>query len=411
MADSSTTPLAGIRVADLTHILSGPYCTMLLADLGADVIKVEEPTRGDHHRTTPPKKGGESAYFLPINRNKRSLALDLKSLEGHALFLDLIRISDVVVENFRPGALDRLGLGYEALAAVNPRIILCSISGFGQTGPLRDKTSYDLVAQAMSGSMSITGEPGRMPLRSAIPAGDISGGVFGALAVLAALQQRERAGRGQKLDVSMFDAMISFMTQLISPYVATGVEPPPVGSGHHDLAPYGTFHTADGYIVITAAQGQLWPRLCAALGRPELAAEPRFVDLPSRRKNVAVLTEELERILAERTTAEWATILDEAGIPNGPVLTVSQLVQHPLTLAREMMIPVEHPRAGTFPITGYPVKFQERLPAPRPAPLLGQHSREVLAETLGYGADRIEELLSKGVVRVTGARDQTTGKV
>lgn len=396
-------PLVGVRVIDLTHILSGPYATMLLADMGADVIKVEEPDRGDHHRSTPPHVAGESAYFLSINRNKRSLALDLKSADGREVFLDLVHASDVVVENFRPGTLQRLGLAYEVLAAANPRIIVCSISGFGQTGPLRDKTSYDLVAQAMSGAMSLTGEPGRLPLRSAIPIGDMCGGLFGALGILAALQERARTGRGQVVDVSMYDAMLSLMTQLISPFVVTGHEPEPVGAGHHHLAPYGTFRTADGYLVIAAAQGQHWPRLCAALGRPALASDPRFATLSDRVAHAAELTAELETVLRARSSAEWAAILDAAGIPNGPVLTLRQVIEHPHTAARQMMVAVEHPRVGRLAITGYPIKFGAAPAAPRPAPLLGQHSVEVLREVLGYTPGRIAHLAATGTIRAAAS--------
>ncbi|HEY8450000.1 MAG TPA: CoA transferase, partial [Bacillota bacterium] len=334
-------PLKGVRVVDLTRVLAGPYATMLLADLGADVIKVERTDQGEETRIIPPLKNGESHYFLSINKNKRSIAVDLKAPEGRAIILDLVRQSDVVIENFRPGVLKRLNLEYETLAEVNPRIILCSISAYGQTGPWAERSAFDLVIQAMSGVMSVTGEPGRPPVRLGLPVGDLSGGIYAVIGILGALYERERSGRGQAIDVSMLDALVGQLGYLVGYYAMTGQNPGRVGSGHHNIVPYGAFKAKDGYIIIAVLTESFWPKLCKALGLEHMVSDPRYANMEKRKENRDEVNRAIEEVLQHGTVAEWSEIFLREDVPHAPVLEISDVVQHPQLRARNMMVEVE----------------------------------------------------------------------
>ncbi len=381
-------PLDGLRVIDLSTHLSGPYCSMLLADLGADVIKVERP-EGDDMRQVPPFVNGESAPFMLFNRNKRSVVLDLKTAVGRQACLALAARADVFLENFRPGVAERLGLDYGTLARANPRLVYCSISGFGQTGPYRDRGGFDLIAQAMSGLMSITGEETGQPLRIPVPISDLCAGMFAAFAVLAALQARHRTGVGQWIDHSLFEAAVSLGVYEAAGYLTTGEIPPRLGPAHRGSAPYQAFRTKDGWVALGAASQGLWERLCEVLGEPTLATDPRFTTNARRVEHWRELAELLQARFELEPTGHWVKALEAAGIPVGPVLTYDQVFAHPQTRARDLVVEVEHPRAGTVRLLGIPVKLSATPGCiRRPAPLLGQHTAEVLAELSPPGSDR-----------------------
>jgi crotonobetainyl-CoA:carnitine CoA-transferase CaiB-like acyl-CoA transferase len=391
--------LSGVRILDLTQFLAGPYGSMLLGDLGAEVIKIEAPGRGDPMRQMPPHfLEGESAYFLSVNRNKRSVTLDLKHPTGREVFLDLVRVSDVVLDNFRPGVMQKLGLDYETLRRVNPRIIACSISGFGQAGPYRDRPAFDLVLQAMSGAMSITGEPGRVPVRMGIPMGDLAGGMFAAQAICAALYARERTGEGCYIDLGLLDCLTSLLTYVAQYYLASGEVPGPAGSQHQSVVPYGAFATADGYLVIAAFTEKFWQGICRALERPDLAEDPRFVRNALRVQNRDALMPILEAEFRKRTTAEWLARLEAEGVPCGPIYTVDQVLTDPQIAARNMLVHVQHPLIGDLPVLGNPVKVADAEERFDPPPLLGQHTEEVLREVLGYSKEKVAALREAGVI-------------
>ncbi|MFQ6015496.1 MAG: CaiB/BaiF CoA transferase family protein [Anaerolineae bacterium] len=392
--------LSGVRILDLSHMLAGPYGTMLLADLGAEVIKIEPPPRGDPMRGMGPHfLAGESAYFLSINRNKKSLVLDLKAEEGKRVFYDLVKVSDVVYDNFRPGILKKLACDYETLKEINPRIICCSISGFGQTGPYRDRPAFDLALQAITGAMSITGEPGRMPVRMGIPMGDLSGGMFAAFAVCAALYQRERTGQGGAIDLSLMDTTISLLTYVAQYYFADGVVPEPFGSSHASVVPYQAFETKDGCLVVAAFAEKFWQGLCRALGLEELIEDPRFLNNDLRRENKEALLPVLEEAFKAKTTDQWLEILEKEGVPSAPINTLDRVFEDPQVLARHMKVEVDHSAIGKLPMIGNPVKISgvaEKEMAPPPT--LGQHVEEVLAGILGYAEEKIADLRAKGIV-------------
>jgi crotonobetainyl-CoA:carnitine CoA-transferase CaiB-like acyl-CoA transferase len=380
-------PLEGLRVVDLSTHLSGPYCSMLLADLGADVVKIERP-EGDEMRQVPPFVNGESAPFMLFNRNKRSVVLDLKTAAGRQACLGLAARADVFLENFRPGVAERLGLDYATLARTNSRLVYCSISGFGQTGPWRDRGGFDLIAQAMSGLMSITGEETGQPLRIPVPISDLCAGMFAAFAVLAALQARHRTGLGQRIDHSLFEAAVSLGVYEAAGYLATGEIPPRLGPAHRGSAPYQAFRTKDGWVALGAASQGLWERLCEVLGEPTLATDPRFATNARRVEHWRQLAELLQARFEREPTEHWLRTLEAAGIPVGPVLTYDQVFAHPQTRARDMIVEVEHPRAGSVRVLGIPVKFSATPGLiRRPAPLLGQHTAEVLADLSSSGGD------------------------
>jgi len=378
--------LDGLRVLDLTSYLSGPYCAMLLGDHGADVIKVERPQGGDDVRGNPPFHAGQSAPFMMWNRNKRSIVLDLKDERDREQLLALADQADVIVENFRPGTLENLGLGYETLRGRNPRLIYAAISGFGHTGPLRDAGGFDLIMQGMSGLASVCGPIDGPPHRLPFSVSDVTAGMFLALGVLLALQARHRTGRGQMVETSLFEAALSMGLDEAAHVFATGTRPPRVGQAHRGGAPYRIFATGDGHITIGAGQAHFWRRFVKLIGKEELEHDPRFLTNADRVRNGGELTAIIEERLATRSAAEWLKLLAEAGIPSGPVLHWDESLAHPQALAREMVVEVAHPAVGPFRTIGIPVKLSETPGSiRRPAPLLGEHTDEILA-SLDAGA-------------------------
>ncbi len=365
--------LAGLRVVELTQVMAGPFCGQVLGDMGADVIKVE-PLEGDSTRVSL-----GTAAFLAVNRNKRSVALNLKSGEHQAVLHRLVRDADVVLENYRPGVAARLGAGWEALSELNPRLIYASVSGFGQTGPYAQRPGYDLIAQGLSGVMSVTGEPDGDPVKCGIPIGDLSAGLFCAVAILSAVVARERTGRGQRIDTSLFEGALALSIWETAELWSTGQVPGPLGSAHRLTAPYQALRTADGHITVGANNQRLWERFCAAIGRPELVdAFPTNDDRMARRPE---LVAELEAALASRSTDAWVDALIEAGVPCGPIHDYRQVFEDEHTQARAMQVKLQHPEEGEISALGIPVKLSDTPGAiRRPAPLLGQHTAEVLRE-------------------------------
>lgn len=391
--------LESLRVLDLSRVLAGPFCAMVLADLGADVIKVEIPGTGDDARAYGPFVNGESAYYMSINRNKRGITLNLKRPEGREVFLRLVRWADAVIENYRPGTMDRLGLGYADLERVNPRLIYAAVSGFGSTGPYRQRPAYDIIAQGMGGLMSITGQPGGPPTRVGASVGDIIAGLYTAIGILAAVSERQRSGHGQFIDVSMMDCQVSVLENAISRYLATGQVPGPLGNHHPSITPFSTFKTADGYIIIAAGNNEVFGRLCGALGMPALPADPRFSTNDARTQNRDALAAALEAALAAAGTGHWLAALEAGGVPAAPVLTVDKVISDPQVNAREMVAEIDHPVAGRTKVPGVPVKMSRTQGRVRfPAPTLGQHNDEVLTQVLGLSDGQIQELRAKGVL-------------
>jgi formyl-CoA transferase/CoA:oxalate CoA-transferase len=390
----------GVRVLDLSRMLAGPYGSMLLGDLGAEVIKIEEPAGGDPMRSMgPPFLDGESAYFLAINRNKKSVALDLERPEGREVFLDLCRVSDVVWENFRPGVMARLGCAPEALRALNPRLVVCSISAFGQGGPYRDWPAFDLALQAMGGGMSITGEEGRPPVRMGLPMGDLAGGMFGALAVAGALFRRAQTGDGTHFDLSLLDCQVSLLTYVAQYFWADGRVPGPVGSGHPSVVPYQAFATRDGFLVVAVFAEKFWSGFCRAIARPELVADPRFDSNRERVENRAALIPLLEAVLRERSTAEWLGRLQKEGVPAAPIQRVDDVLRDPQVRERKMVVDLEHPKLGTLKTLGTPIRAAGGAAfRPAPPPALGEHTDAVLGGLLGYPADRVAALRQARVI-------------
>ncbi len=391
--------LYGIRVLDLTHMLAGPYGTMMLGDMGAEVIKIEPPGEGDPARALGPHfAGGESEYFLAVGRNKRSLTLNLKDPRGRQVFYDLVRVSDAVLDNFRPGVLERLECNYARLRQVNPRIVHCSISGFGQTGPYRDRPAFDLALQAMGGAMSVTGMPGQPPARMGLPMGDLAGGIFAAFAIAVALFHCKRTGEGAYIDLSLLDCQVALLTYMAQYYLMEGEVPTPIGSAHRGVVPYQAFATADGYLVVAVFTERFWHGFCRALGLDSLADDPRFADNERRRENREILIPILAATFQTRATAEWLARLQAEQVPSGPINTVAQILNDPHVRARGMIAEVQHPTAGRVPIVATPVKVagvEEQYTAP---PGLGQHTEEVLTGVLRYSLEKIEELRSLGVL-------------
>jgi formyl-CoA transferase/CoA:oxalate CoA-transferase len=391
-------PLEGIRVLDFTRVMSGPFATMLLGDLGADVIKIEPPGGDDTRGWGPPWIGGDSAYFMSANRNKRSMIIDLKKLEGREIVKKLVEKSDVVVENFRPGVAEQLGISYDNLSKINPRIIYCSISGFGQSGPHRDKPGYDLIALAMSGLMSITGEPNRPPVKFGVPIADLTTALFAALSIVSALYWREKTGRGQYIDMALLDAQVLLLSHQAFNYFATGEEPRRMGSAHPNIVPYQAFETSDGYIIVTVGSEKLWEQFCKAIGRPDLIENPKFRTNADRVINREELIEELERVFKPKPTRFWIEELEKAGVPAAPILTVGQVLNDEYVRYRGMVLEIEHPEAGVIKMLGTPFKMSVTPGVVRsPPPTRGQHTFEILRE-LGFDDEEIIELKSKHVV-------------
>lgn len=392
-------PLSGVRILDLSQMLAGPFGTMILADLGAEVIKIEKPGEGDLARGMPPHFfHGESVYFLSINRNKKSLTLDLKSEEGLHIFYRLVEKSDVVYDNFRPGVLQRLKIDYETLKKINPRLISCSVSGYGQTGPGKDRPAFDLIIQARGGIMSYTGEPGRMPVRMGAPMGDLAGGLFAAHGVMAALYQREKTGMGQYIDISLLDCQISLLIYRGLYYLYAGEIAQPVGSGHVSGVPIRAFKTKTFDIVIDANSDKFFQELCAAMGLEELVTDPRFQTRADRLKNKDELYAILEERFLQKTGAEWLKIL-EGRLPAGPINTVDMALSDPQILSRNMVVEIPHRSGEKMKLIGNPIKFPlggaENF---SPPPALGEHSEIILREILNLSSKEIQELRDKKII-------------
>jgi crotonobetainyl-CoA:carnitine CoA-transferase CaiB-like acyl-CoA transferase len=390
-------PLQGLKVLELAQIMAGPTCGMMLADLGADVVKVERVPGGDDTRMMDrPSVQGESAAFMAMNRNKRGIALNLKLPAAQDALKRMVARADVVTENYRKGTMEKLGLGYEALNALNPGLIYCSISGYGRTGPYADKGGYDLIAQGMSGLMSITGEPGRAPAKSGAPVCDINAGVLAALGIVAAYIHRLKTGAGQLVDTSLFEAGIQQTYWQSAIYFASGEVPGPGGSAHHLSAPYQAFRAADGWLTIGGANQANWERLVRVLGAPEWLADGRFRNNAERMKNLPALAELMNARLRTRTVREWTAALEAEGVPCGPINTIAEMACDPQTAARAMVVELDHPTAGATRALGLPIKLSATPgKVARPAPLLGQHTREVLGE-YGFSAREIEDLVRSG---------------
>lgn len=393
-------PLQGLKVIELAHIMAGPVCGRMLADMGAEVIKVERVPDGDAARGfAPPLIEGESAAFMMMNRNKRGIAVNLKNEDGRAIVERLISDADIVIENYRKGTMERLGLGYEKLKETNPGLIYCEISGFGRTGPYADLGGFDLVAQGYSGLMSITGEnTDRPPVKCGPPVTDIGAGILATMGVLAAYAQRLKSGKGQRVDTSLFEAGITLTFWQSAIALATGVSPEPMGSAHPLNAPYEAFETSDGWITIGASSESTWQRLPAVLGLSELLDDPRFIKNIDRMQHRMELNEELAPAFKKRKTAEWLELLKDAGVPAGPVLNVADMLKHPQTLAREMVVETEHASLGPIETIGFPVKFSE-TPATinTGAPRIGEDTAAVLAE-LGYSTEDVTRLIKEGAI-------------
>jgi len=392
-------PLQGIRVLDLSRVLAGPYCTMVLGDLGADVIKVEPPEGDETRGWGPPFAGGESAYYLCVNRNKRGMAVNLKTKDGENILHDLAMQSDVLVENFRPGTLKKFGLDFETLHELNSRLVYCSISGFGQTGSLRDKPGYDFMIQAMGGIMSLTGEPEGEPMKVGVAVADLFAGQNAVIAILAALQARSMTGEGQHLDISLFDSQLGWLANVAGNYLISGNPPKRYGNAHANIVPYQSFHARDGWFVITVGNDKQFESLCEAVGRPELSTDLRFSTNFARVENRNELIPILKPIFETRTIAEWLGLMEDK-FPCGPINNFEQVFSMPHVKEREMLVEMEHPAIGVLPLVGSPLKMgatpvQYQLPPP----LMGEHTRAVLKDALGYSDEQVQGLLERGCIK------------
>jgi crotonobetainyl-CoA:carnitine CoA-transferase CaiB-like acyl-CoA transferase len=377
-------PLHGVRVLDLSRVLAGPYCTMVLGDLGADVIKVESPDGDETRAWGPPFAAGESAYYLCVNRNKRGMVVDLKTADGQNILRELALKSDVLVENFRPGTLSRFGLDYESLRTHNSRLVYCSISGFGQTGPLRDRPGYDFMIQAMGGLMSITGDPEGEPMKVGVAAADLFAGQNAVIAVLAALGARERTREGQYIDIALFDSQLAWLANVASNYLISGDLPKRYGNAHPNIVPYQSFAAVDGWFALAVGNDRQFARLCELIGQPGWASDERFGTNAARVTHRDELISLLKPIFAMKSVAEWLSALETAGIPCGPINTFKEVFSEPQVAAREMLVKMEHPTIGELPLVGSPLIFsQTPVEYRRPPPQLGQHTEEILREVLG----------------------------
>ena len=391
--------LNNLKVVDLSRVLAGPYCTMILADLGADVLKIEIPEKGDDSRQFGPYVKDESAYFMSLNRNKKSLTLNLKAKEGKDIFKKLIKDADVVVENFRPGTMEKLELDYETIKKINPEIIYASSTGFGQTGPYSKRPAYDGVIQAMGGIMSITGQQNGEPTRVGPSIGDIFSGVFTAIGILSALNKRNETGLGSFVDVSMLDCQVAILENAIARYQATGNSPKPAGNKHTSIVPFEPFDTLDGEIVIAAGNDNLWKKLCKVIGKEELISDEKFKTNPKRNENYEELKPIISNEIKKKTTKEWNEILIDVGVPCGPINDIKMVVNDEQVNARNMIQEILHPTAGKTKIPGIPIKISGNDDKIRyPAPTLGQHNEEVLIDKLGYKKEEVEKLKEKGII-------------
>jgi CoA:oxalate CoA-transferase len=394
-------PLGGIRVIDLSRVLAGPFCTMNLADLGAEVIKLEIPGSGDDSRAYAPRipNSGDSGYYYSVNRGKQSVTLDLRKPEGAELLCELARHADVIVENFSPGTMERFNAGYGRLCAANPRIILCSISGFGQSGPMASAPAYDIVAQALGGTMSITGAPGGEPTRCGISIGDLAAGLYGVVAVVAALRARDLSGVGQHLDIAMLDCQVALLEAALVRFSATGQVPGPLGSRHPSLTPFQPFRAADGYFVVACGNEPIWQRFCDAIEMSELKGAPRFAANADRAANHAELEAILARLFASNTRSYWLARLQQANVPCAPIATVDEVAANPHLRQRQMILRADHPDFDGLIVPGSPLKTTGAKGVPNTrAPALGAHTDDVLKRLLGYDLDRIADLRAKQII-------------
>ncbi|MDI6753695.1 MAG: CoA transferase [Thermodesulfobacteriota bacterium] len=392
--------LSGIRILDLSRVLAGPYGTLLMGDLGAEIIKIEDPEGGDPTRhLTPQKVEGEDPYFLGLNRNKKSITLKLTTSQGREIFHRLVKVSDVVYDNFRPDVLEKVGADYETLQNVNPRIISCSISGFGHTGPRQFRPAFDLTLQAMGGAMSVTGEPGRPPVRLGLPMGDLAGGMFAAYAISAALFFREKTGKGLKIDLSLLDCQVSLLTYMAQYYLFNGVIPGPIGSGHQSIVPYQAFQTQDRWVVVAVFVEKFWPKFCKVLGLESLASDPRFDKNQKRLQNKATLIPLLEEAVRKWKGEDLLQKLDEEDVPAAPVNTLDRILADPQILSRNMVVEMAHPKAGRFKTVGNPVKVslfpEEKF---EPPPLLSQHNEAVYRGMLGFSSTDLRSWKKEGII-------------
>jgi formyl-CoA transferase len=392
-------PLTGIRVVDLSRVLAGPYCSLLLADMGAEVIKVEEPGKGDDTRAWPPFVGGESTYFMSVNRGKQSLTLNLKAAGARTVLRRLLESADVLLENFRPGTLDRLGFGYATVRETNPRLVYCSISGFGESGPEAGRPGYDLIVQGESGVMDLTGFPDGPPVKVGNSIADLAAGTMAAHGIVLALFARERTGQGQKVEIAMLEVMAALLTYQGQGYFATGRSPRRRGNQHPSIVPYEVFQAADGYLTVGVANNSLWTRFCQALGRPDLATDERFDTEAKRVEHRDALVPLLGAIFAGTDVATWLDRLGTAGVPAGKIKSVGEALESPHLRARGAIVSVTHPTAGSMRMVGPPIRLHGTPgEAAGPAPLLGEHTDEVLRKLLGYSADAVAALRAEGAV-------------
>jgi formyl-CoA transferase len=398
---SNPKPLSDITVLDLSRVLAGPYCTMMLGDLGAEVIKVERPGSGDETRQWgPPDAGGESAYYLCVNRNKRSLTVNLKAPEGQKMTRRLADQSDVLIENYRVGTIQKMGLGYEDLKKKNPGLIYCSITGFGQNGPYKDKPGYDFMIQGMGGVMSFTGEPDGPPMKVGVAIVDITAGLFACSSILAALRHREKTGKGQYIDISLLDSMVAWLANVGSNYLISNERPIRYGNGHPNIVPYEPFNTKDGnYIALAVGNDKQWQKFCGLTGIDHLASDPRFVTNPQRVRNRKALIPIIAEKMMNRPGEEWIRELDNLQIPCGPINTLDKVFSDAQVLERKMVAEVPHPTAKTVKMVASPMKFQETpCEITRHPPLLGEHTEEILREKFGYNSKKIEEFRQQGII-------------
>ena len=393
-------PLAGIKVLDLTRVLAGPYCTMVLRDLGAEVIKVELPGKGDDSRGFGPFKEGKSLYFLSLNRDKQSIALNLKTEEGKEILRKLVTQVDILVENYRPGTMEKLGLGYEALKKINPKLIYAASSGFGHSGPDSEKPAYDMLVQAMGGIISITGWPDMPPTRVGMSIGDITASLFTVIGICSALYQRSLSGEGQKIDVAMLDCQVAILENALARYQVNHENPQPLGNRHPTISPFQAFKASDDYLVIAVGNDVLWQKLCAAIERPDLVEHENFSTNKLRTENITELAQILENEFGRESVKEWCRRFEEYGVPYSPINTIDKVIQHPQVLARNMIVDVKDPEIGTIKIAGNPIKMTS-IPEEttrKTAPAIGEHTNEILKKYLQLSDDEITQLSDEGVI-------------
>ncbi len=393
-------PLAGIRVLDLTRVLAGPFCTMILSDLGAEIIKVENPIGGDDSRSFGPFLNGRSLYFLSINRGKKSISLNLKSPRAKEILLELCTHCDIIVENYRPGTMEKLGLGYDVLKKINPRLIYAASSGFGHSGPYSQRPAYDILAQAMGGIMSITGWEDMPPTRVGMSLGDITASLFTTIGINTALYHREKTGLGQKIDVSMLDSQVAILENALVRYQAEGISPVPIGNRHPTIAPFQAYRASDGYFVIAIGNDNLWKAFCHAILMPELTDDELYATNRLRTENLNSLNHILEAVFFDKSVSEWLSIMAREGIPSAPINDVEALMQDPQVLARNMIVEVEDDLAGTVKIAGNPIKMESvpESPTRDKVPQIGEHNSEIYGLLLGLSADELRALKQEGVI-------------